>query len=131
MTVKIEEKLKKRGRPTKSDAKEKITMLMHPVLRERLQALAHSCDMPYQTLAHQILADEVATQTAYLNGSPLHKLAFVAHGLKKLAKQACEEMDNVSEEDQARLAEAFGCLMEAAEGFRQAFGSDEDDEEED
>ena len=128
MTVQADQIKKRRGRPTKSDAKEKVTMMMQPALRESLRALAEASALPYQTLAHQILAEEVANKTAYLKAPALHRLAFVAYDLQKLADQAEEEIKSISKEDQAKLSEAFTSLREAAECFREVFVQEDDDD---
>ena len=55
-------RLKLRGRPVEPVKREKITMMIHPNLKARLEELAAKQDIGYQTLIQEYLVDRVETE---------------------------------------------------------------------
>ena len=124
MTIQVDIVEKKRGRPRKKEAKEKITMLMHPLLRDRLRAMAEKDNLGYQSLAHQILADSVAKRVTYEEGGSKQRLALLAHDLFSLLEKAEEELKG--SEGNKEWEEAHLSLCQAAKALSALYQLDED-----
>lgn len=126
MTVQIDVTKKERGRPRKAQPKEKVTMMMHPVLRERLRDLADRKKLGYQSLAHQILSDAVAQEQTYEKANSTQRLALIAHDVFELHEKVRPEVNKKGSDD-PELLEAFSKLQEAAEMLQRYYQPDEDD----
>lgn len=63
-------RLKLRGRPVQPVKRERITMMLHPRLKENLEQLAAQSGIGYQTLMQQYLEDRVTAELAKRSSEP-------------------------------------------------------------
>jgi hypothetical protein len=122
MTVQVNKIEKRRGRPRKKEPKEKVTMMMHPGLRERLRDLAETDGLGYQSLAHQMLADSVARRSTYQAAGASQRLALLAHDIFQLVEDAEHEIGNVED---AEWTEALEGLKQTAAILRSRYGDND------
>ena len=98
---------------------------MHPDLRDHLRELADEAGVGYQSLAHDILSDFVASERTFQKSTPAQRLALLAHEVRTLSEKADKEVPKLGE--QPELVEAFLKVREAAEALRLHYNLEGDD----
>ncbi|MFA5507370.1 MAG: hypothetical protein WC314_24520 [Vulcanimicrobiota bacterium] len=118
-----------KGRPPVGGVtKTPISFRVHPGVLERLSSIADERGMPYQTLMHDLLANEVANIWHYKQAEENGKAAALSHQLTQILNKFRADCPNF-EEHAAKLEDLLNGLK--MDMFGTVDLEDEDDEDED
>lgn len=119
-----------KGRPPVGGAtKTPISFRIHPGLLDRLNSIADDRGMPYQTLMHDLLADEVANIWSYEQANEMGKAADLAYQLNQILDKFRADCPNF-EEHAAKLEGLLSGLKMDMFGTADLDDDDDFDEEE-
>ncbi len=107
-----------RGRPPSSETKTPISFRIYPGLLENLQRIAEERGLPYQTLMHETLSEEISAIVNFERSSERQKVALMIYQLSQIVDRMQRECPNF-----ALQAQELEDFMEA---LRDDLSSDQD-----